>query len=118
MEREVPALTPIMRSLIQFYQDFWDRHGYGPTIREIAAARQRSPTTVLEQVHILIRRGYLEQIGPYGAATGRKGRTHGNLNRCVRVVPGVKVDRPICRYRVLGTVNDECVVWSKAAAPG
>ena len=76
-QREPP--TPRQREVLVWLADYVDRHGYGPTIREGAAAfGMRSPHGFHAHVLALIRKGWLVD--------------HGQKVRSVRVAGGVSIE--------------------------
>ena len=57
-----PGLTPRQRKIIQAIEDSVQRHGYGPTLREIGeAAGLTSTSSVSHQLSTLEKRGYLSR---------------------------------------------------------
>jgi SOS-response transcriptional repressor LexA len=71
--------TPRQREVLVWLADYVDRHGYGPTIREGAAAfGMRSPHGFHAHVLALIRKGWLVD--------------HGRKVRSVRVAGGVSIE--------------------------
>jgi repressor LexA len=71
--------TPRQREVLVWLADYVARHGYGPTIREGAAAfGMRSPHGFHAHVLALIRKGWLVD--------------HGQKVRSVRVAGGVSIE--------------------------
>lgn len=57
-----PELTPRQRQILTMIRDWSDRHGYPPTMREIAAAvGLASPSSVAHQLTVLEERGHLRR---------------------------------------------------------
>jgi repressor LexA len=57
-----PELTPRQRQILAMIRDWVDRHGYPPTMREIAAAvGLASPSSVAHQLAVLEERGHLRR---------------------------------------------------------
>lgn len=53
--------TPIQFVVMRFVADFYDRHGYAPTLAEIPAHISRSKMTAYEHLNTLERKGLIER---------------------------------------------------------
>ncbi|GAA0533031.1 transcriptional repressor LexA [Paractinoplanes ferrugineus] len=62
MASPTPELTTRQQQILTMLREWVDRHGYPPTMREIAAAvGLASPSSVAHQLHVLEERGYLRR---------------------------------------------------------
>jgi repressor LexA len=62
MASPTPPLTPRQRQILAMIRDWVDRHGYPPTMREIAAAvGLASPSSVAHQLRVLEEHGHLRR---------------------------------------------------------
>ena len=62
------TLPPQQRKVLQFVQDYWEKHEQGPTGKEIAAMLGRSESVVVFHLRALREKGFLTRI-PMGKRT-------------------------------------------------
>lgn len=64
----MPTLPPQQRKVLEFVQEYWDKHHQGPTGKEIAAMLGRSESVVTFHTRALRGKGFLTRI-PMGKRT-------------------------------------------------
>lgn len=81
-----PELTPRQRQILAMIREWVDRHGYPPTMREIAAAvGLASPSSVAHQLAVLEERGHLRRDARGSRAVDIRPGPEGTAESDVRV---------------------------------